>query len=139
MVIMKPVMPLLAALLLAACATSGDPEERREETAIADFIEVNELVSVDVLRTRTMDQLASREVSDLYALVSTRREDYLLEFYSRCMGRFDGRVEPDIRRSPGALYPGVDTFRGCRIKAIYALGPGQADEVRALGRSVGGN
>ena len=136
---LKPVMPMLAALLLAACATSGDPEERREETAIADFIEVSELVSVDVLRTRTMDQLASREVSDLYVLVSTRREDYLLEFYSRCMGRLDGRVEPDIRQSPGALYPRVDTFRGCRIKAIYALGPGQADEVRELGRSVGGN
>ena len=115
MVIMKPVMPLLAALLLAACATSGDPEERREETAIADFIEVNELVSVDALRTRTMEQLSSTEVSDLFLLVSARREDYLLEFYSRCTRRFDGRVEPDIRQSPGALYPRVDTFRGCRI------------------------
>jgi hypothetical protein len=136
---MKLLTPLFAALLLAACATSGDPEERREETAIADFIEVNELVSVDALRTRTMEPLSSREVSDRFVLVSARREDYLLEFYSNCARRLDGRVEPDFRRDAGALYPRADTFRGCRIKAIYALGPGQADEVRELGRSVGGN
>jgi hypothetical protein len=140
MVNIKPVMLLLAVQLLAACATSGESEERREETAIADFSEVNELVSVDALRTRTMEPLSSREVGDRFVLVSARREDdYLLEFYSRCTRRFDGRVEPDIRKDAGALYPRVDTFRGCRIKAIYALGPGQADEVRELGKSVGGN
>ena len=34
------------------------------------------------------------------------------------------------------LYAGADTFRGCRIKAIYALEPGQADELREIGRAA---
>jgi hypothetical protein len=85
-----------------------------------------------------MDQLSSREVNDTYLIVSTRREDFLLEYYSRCRRGADGRVEPDIRQDSRALYPRVDTFRGCRIKAIYALEPGQVEEVRAIGKSVGG-
>ena len=124
-------------MLLAACAASDEKEERREQTAIADFIATNELESVKAIRT--LDQLSSSDVSDLYIIVSTRREDFLLEYYSRCVRRFDGRVEPDVRQDSRALYPKIDTFRGCRIKAIYALQPGQADEIKALGRSVGGD
>lgn len=125
----------VAAVLLAACATPGEPEERREESAIADFIAVSELDSVDAIRT--MDQLSSKKVSELYVVVSTRRDDFLIEYFSRCVRRFDGRVEPDVRQDARALYPRIDTFGGCRIKAIYALEPGQADEVREIGRSVG--
>ena len=128
---------LIASFLLAACAASDEKEERREETAIADFIEVNELASVNSIRT--LDQLSSSSVSDLYLVVSTRKEDFLLEYYSRCERGCDGRVKPDIRQDSRALYPRVDTFRGCRIKAIYALQPGQADEIKELGRSVGGD
>ncbi len=124
-------------MLLAACAASDEKEDRREQTAIADFIATNELESVKAIRT--MDQLSSSDVSDLYIIVSARREDFLLEYYSRCMRRFDGRVEPDVRQDSRALYPKIDTFRGCRIKAIYALQPGQADEIKELGRSVGGD
>ncbi len=128
---------LIAAVLLTACAALDDEQGRREETAIADFIEVNELASVNSIRT--LEQLSSSSASELYIIVSTRREDYLLEYYSRCTKRFDGRVEPDVRQDSRALYPKVDTFRGCRIKALYALEPGQADEIKALGRSVGGD
>jgi len=134
---MKITALLVASILLAACAASDEKEDRREETAIADFIEVNELTSVDSIRT--LDRLSSSSVSDLYIIVSARREDFLLEYYSRCDRRFDGRVEPDIRQDLRALYPKLDTFRGCRIKAIYALEPGQADEIKELGRSVGGD
>jgi hypothetical protein len=133
---MKTAALFVAITLLAACATTDDREDRREETAIADFIEVNELEAVDAIRT--MDQLSSRDVSERYIIVSSRREDFLLEYYTRCVWRPDGRVEPDVRQDSRALYPRVDTFRGCRIKAIYALQPGQADEIRELGRSVGG-
>lgn len=133
---MKITALLVASMLLAACAASDEKEERREQTAIADFIATNELESVKAIRT--LDQLSSSDISDLYIIVSTRREDFLLEYYSRCVRRFDGRVEPDIRQDSRALYPKIDTFRGCRIKAIYALQPGQADEIQALGRSVGG-
>jgi len=121
---------LLAAAFLVACATSQEQDERLEDTAIADFIAVNELASVDVIRT--MDQLTFKEVSDEYVLVSTRREDFLLQYFNRCIRYTDGRVEPDFRRDARALYAGADTFRGCRIKAIYALEPGQADEVREI-------
>jgi len=133
---MKKMTLLLGCLLLAACAATGDSNESRKDTAVLDFIEVNELESVAAIRT--MDQLSSREVNDTYLIVSTRREDFLLEYYSRCRRGADGRVEPDIRQDSRALYPRVDTFRGCRIKAIYALEPGQVEEVRAIGKSVGG-
>lgn len=133
---MKTTTLFVACIALAACAASGDSKESRKDTAVLDFIEVNELESVDAVRT--MEQLSSRKVNDTYLIVSTRKQDYLLEYYSRCMRRFDGGVEPDIRQDSRALYPRVDTFRGCRIKAIYALEPGHADEVREIGKSVGG-
>lgn len=131
---MKAIL-LPGCLLLAACAVSSDPVESRKDTAVSDFIEVTELESVGVIRT--MDQLSSREVNDTYVVVSTRNQDFLLEYYAPCMRRIDGGVEPDVRQGSRALYPGVDTYRGCRIKAFYELGPGQAEEALALGRSVG--
>jgi len=135
---MKTSLLVVAALLLSACAAPGEKDGPRDETAIADFIEVNELVSVDVIRTMQREQLVATAVNDTYIIVSTRKQDYLLEYYVRCTQRYDGQVEPDVRRDSTALYPGVDTFRGCRIKAIYAIGPGQVDELRDIGRSVGG-
>ena len=133
---MKTTVLLIVTMLLAACAAPAEQEERREETIVTDFIEVNELAPVSAIRTR--DQLSSRDVTDRYIIVSTRREDFLLEYYSRCVRGIDGRVEPDVRQDSRALYPKVDTFRGCRIKAIYALEPGQADELRDIGRLAGG-
>ena len=134
---MKIIALLVASMLLAACAAADEKQDRREQTAIADFIAMNELESVSAIRT--MDQFSSSEVSELYVIVSARREDFLVEYYSRCVKRFDGRVEPDVRQDLRALYPKIDTFRGCRIKAIYALQPGQADEIKEIGRSVGGD
>jgi len=127
---------MIASMLLAACAAPDEKEDRREETAIADFIDVNELASVKSIRT--MEQLSSSTISERYVILSTRREEFLLEYYSRCERRFDGSVAPDVRQDGRALYPKTDTYRGCRIKALYALLPGQADEIKALGRSVGG-
>ena len=120
--------------VLAACAAPGDTEVPREELAIVDFIEVNELAEMD--KIRTMETLTAKDVNDTYVIVSTRRQDYLLEYFSRCYPRDDGRIEPDIRRDSRALYPGVDTFRGCRIKALYELEPGQAEELREIARAA---
>lgn len=133
---MKFVAMAVAALLMVACAAPGESREARKNTAVTDLIEINDLAPVDSIRT--MDQLEARKVTETYIIVSTRREHYLLEYYSRCMRRPDGRVEPDVRRDSRALYPRIDTFRGCRIKEIYALEPGQVDELRNLGESVGG-
>jgi len=128
---MRTSLLVVAVLLLTACATPGENDGRREDTAITDFIEVNELAAVDAIRT--MDQLAARKVNDTYFIVSTRNQDYLLEYYSRCPRRLDGGVEPDRRQDSRALYPRIDTYRGCRIKEIYSLEPGQAEELRNIG------
>lgn len=133
---MKTTALLIATILLAACAASDEQEERLEETAIADFIEVNELAPLDFIRT--MEQYSASVVSDMHVIVSMRKVDYLLEYFAPCRKRINGQVEPDYRSDARRLYAKVDTYRGCRIKAIYALEPGQADEVRELGRSVGG-
>jgi hypothetical protein len=133
---MRTSLFVVATLLLIACAAPDEKDGRRDETAITDFIEINELVSVDAIRTR--EQLVARRVNDTYYIVSTRKQDYLLEYYSRCMRRYDGSIEPDKRQDARALYPRIDTFRGCRIKAIYAIEPAQVDELREIGKSVGG-
>jgi len=125
---------VVLATLVAACATPAEREERDDNAAIVDFIEVNELAEVD--KIRTMEQLTARDVNDTYVIASTRRQDYLLEYFSRCYRRDDGRVEPDVRRDARALYAGMDTFRGCRIKAMYELKPGQAEELREIGRAL---
>ena len=124
----------IMAIAVAACAAPGERDEPDEGSPIVDFIEVNELPQVD--KVRTIEQLTARDVNDRYVIVSTRRQDYLLEYYTRCYRRDDGRVEPDVRHDSRALYPGTDTFRGCRIKAMYELEPGQAEELREIGRAA---
>jgi len=133
---MKTPFLMIVAALLVACASSDEQEERDEETAIADFIEINELESVGVIRT--MDQLSSILLSDEHVIVTAKKKDFLIEYFTRCMSHFDGRAEPDVRWGSRAIHAKADTYRGCRIKAIYALEAGQADELRQLGRSVGG-
>lgn len=134
---MKLTLLLLGCLMLAACAATEESEESRTDTAVQDFVEVNELESLGSLRVT--DRLSFVEIDDKYVLVETRRRSHLLEYHSRCIQYSDGRVEPDVRRDPRRIYARADTFRGCRIKAIYALEPGQAEEVLEIGRSVGGN
>ena len=129
--LIKTLTLVAAAVVLAACAAPEERDPAREDAPIRDFVDVNELAEVRAIRT--LDQLSSRKVNDFYVIVSTRREDYLLEYFSRCIPRYDGRVEPDVRRDSRALYAGADTYRGCRIKSIYVLEPGQGDELREIG------
>lgn len=133
---MKITALFVAIMLLSACAATDEQAGDRTRTAIADFIEVNELVSLDSIRT--VDQLSTIEVSDQHFIVSTRRDDFLLE-HARCVKPVDGRIQPDYRKDLRTLYARADTYRGCYIKAIYALEPGQADEIKNLGVSVGGD
>jgi len=132
---MQTLLLIIFSALLVGCASTTE-EDRDDDTAFVDFIEVNELESVDLIRT--MDQLSSIPLNDEYIIVSTRRESFLLEYFSRCWSSFEGRPEPDVRRDARAIYARIDTFRGCRIKAIYPLEAGHVDELRQLGQSVGG-
>ena len=128
---------VIALLLLSACAATGDQDGHRKHSPITDFIEVNELAEIDVIRT--MDQLFSKEVDDRYVIISTRRQDYLLAYFSSCHKQLGGRVEPDVRRDSRALYSGIDTYRGCRIKALYPITKGQVVEIQEIAEAFGAN
>ena len=131
---MKRYAALLALSLLAACASTGQ-EERIN--AVKDFIEVSELPKTDVIRT--FDRRLEQEVlNDRYVIVSTRREQYLLEYAYTCReDPFTNQMKPDVRRDARAIYAGADTFRGCQIKTIYVITKDQAEEIKNIGEAPG--
>jgi len=130
---MKRYVSLLVLMFLAACATTGQ-EERIN--AVKDFIEVNELEKVDAIRT--FDRIEQRVLNDRFVIVSTRREQYLLEYSYPCRDDpFSRRPRPDIRRDSSAIYAGSDTFRGCQIRALYPITKDQAEELKNLGEAPG--
>jgi len=130
---MKRLIPLVALILLSACASTHQ-EERIN--AVKDFVEVNELEKTDVIRT--FDQLDQRVLNDRYVIISTRREQYLLEYPVPCReDPMRQRPKPDIRRDARAIYAGTDTFRGCQIAALYAISKDQAEELKRIGRAPG--
>lgn len=130
---MKYIALIIAAALLGACATSHQ-EER--VNAVRDFIEVNDLPQAESIRT--FDQLNQKELNDYFIIVSSRREHFLIEYSQRCTDDpFTNRPKPDVRRDARYIYPGVDTFRGCRIKAIYGISEDQAQELQMIGEAPG--
>jgi len=130
---MKRYALLLALSLLAACATTNQ-EERIN--AVKDFIEVGELPKTDVIRT--FDRLEQQVLNDRYVIVSTRKEQYLLEYAYTCReDPFTNQVKPDVRRDARAIYAGADTFRGCLIKTIYPVTKDQAEELKNIGEAPG--
>ena len=128
------ILLLLFVTMLAACAGSSEKLDA-QNTAIRDLIEVNELEELDVVRY--FRQLDSSVINPYYVILSERRKKYLLEYYQRCTRDIYGRVEPDVRRETGAVRPRVDTFRGCRIKAIYAIDDALEGEIRQIGKAPG--
>lgn len=132
----RKIILITLSMAMAACAATDPAEESRTNTAMPDFIEVNELEPVGSMRVS--DRLSFDEIDDKHVVVRVRNLSYLVEYASRCMQHPDGRVNADVRRDPRRIYAGADTFRGCRIKTIYVLEPGQADELIEIGESVGG-
>lgn len=123
---------LLVIALQAGCAAQQDP---RVSNAVEDFIAVAELEERDKIRTRmgfSLDYLSQR-----FIIVETRDGEFLVRFRRRCRELNQVPLKPDIRYDDSALRPGIDTIRGCHIGAIYAIEPGQADELRNLGRAPG--
>ncbi|MBT8081654.1 MAG: hypothetical protein KJP08_11085 [Gammaproteobacteria bacterium] len=124
---------LAALLLLGACAAT---EEAEDASAFRDFIEVTELKSVQAIRT--FGALDHEVLNDEYVVVTNRDQDYLLEYWGSCAkDPFTLRVKPDVRRDARKMYVGIDTFRGCRIKALYELSPDQVIELRNMGMAPG--
>ena len=130
---MKRYASLLVLMFLAACATTGQEEKIN---AVKDFIEVNQLETVN--RIRTFDQLGQRVLNDRYVIVNTRRDQYLLEYSYPCRDDpLTRRPKPDFRRDSTAIYAGSDTFRGCQIGALYPITEDQAEELKNIGEAPG--
>ena len=124
---------LVIPMLLIACATTGQ-EERI--SAVKDFIEVNELEEVGAIRT--FESLDQHVLNERFVIVSTRKEQYLLEYPYPCREDPMTRLpRPDIRRDATAIYAGSDTFRGCQIRALYAISEDQAEELKNMGKAPG--
>ena len=125
---------LILTLLMVACAGSSE-RVQSQNTAIRDLIEVNELEEVD--QVRFFRQLDGYEINEYYVIVSERKNRYLLEYFQRCTQDHYGRVRPDVRRDATTIRRGVDTYRGCRIKAIYEIDEALEGELKTIGRAPG--
>ena len=126
---------LLALLLLAACA--ANPEEEERASAYKDFIEVAELRRVSSVAT--FGEIKHEIVDAEYVIMTIGEDHYLLEYASPCRAEdpFTRRVRPDVRRDARRLYSGVDTYRGCRIRALYEVSEDQLTELREMGLAPG--
>lgn len=131
---MRIILLLFVLTLMAGCAGSSE-RLKTQNTAIRDLIEVNELEEVDVVRFAR--QLDGYTVNDYYVILSERKKRYLLEYRQRCTTDFYGRVEPDYRTDPKAIRPRIDTYRGCRIKAIYKIDEALEGELKQIGKAPG--
>ena len=130
---MKRYATLGALMFLAACATTGQEEQIN---ATKDFIEVNELETV--AKIRTFDRIDQHVLNDRYVILSSRREQYLLEYPYACReDPITQRPRPDIRRDARAIYSDSDTFRGCQIGELYAITADQAEELKNIGKAPG--
>ena len=130
---MKYYAALVTLFLLVGCASTGQDERIN---ATKDFVEVNELEKV--AKIRTYDRIGQHVLNDRYVILSTRREQYLLEYSHACReDPFSNRVRPDVRRDAGAIYADSDTFRGCSIRALYAISADQAEELKSIGTAPG--
>ena len=131
---MRTLLFLFVMTVVAACASSTTRQED-QNVAIRDLIEVNELEEVDAVRF--FRQLGSYEINQYYVIITDRRNKYLLEYFQRCLEDVYGRVEPDVRSDPRTIRPKIDTFRGCRIKAIYAIDDALEGELKQIGKAPG--
>ncbi|MGB5165056.1 MAG: DUF6491 family protein [Woeseiaceae bacterium] len=127
------VLVFSAMLLLVACETTG---QLASQQAVEDYVVVSELE--DVADVRYRQQLRQRYINDRYILLENRSGKYLVEFVTRCVELRDNtRITPDVRHETNVIYAKFDTIRGCRIKKIYPVNDGQAQELTTLGDAPG--
>jgi len=121
-----------AAILLAACA--GNPEEKSvvsRNDAIDDYIEVADLTEIDQIRIKR--ELHHKLITEDYILVDDGKDTYLVAFLRRCRELNEINVTPDYRYDARILDARYDTYRGCKIRSLYAITEGQAAELLDLG------
>ena len=125
---------LILMLFIAGCASAPESENAlTKNDAVDDFIKVAELESRDSVESRGLR--SHKKITDTYIILPTRQKAYLLVFFRRCTELRNIEVTPDMRRDHKKIYARPDTFRGCRIKALYEVTKGQAEELIALGEA----
>jgi len=120
---------IMAAAILFGCAAQPGPTK---SDAIADFIVVNELEALDVVRFR--DQFHYKQLTEDYLVLTAREDYYLAEFRRRCRELNTNEISPDLRYDRNTLRAGIDTIRGCRIGRLFAIDKGQAQELEHIGK-----
>jgi hypothetical protein len=118
-----------------ACA--GKPEKESviaKNDAIDDYIKVAELQEIDQIRVRR--QLHHKTITEQYILLYDDRDPYLAVFMRRCRELNETKITPDYRYDANNLYARLDTYRGCRLRALYKVSNGQAVELLDLGKKA---
>jgi hypothetical protein len=125
---------VMLAIFIAGCASAPMSESvLTKNDAVDDFIRVAELEPLDSIRSSGLQ--GHKRITDTYIILPVRQKAYLLVFYRRCHELTDNVVTPDERRDRNSINARFDTFRGCRIKSLYEVTKGQADELIALGNA----
>lgn len=127
---MKVSYCLLAYFLLCSCSLQNRDVDRE---AVEDYIRVQDLQEVDVIRTRgNLPGDISRYLNDYHLSYKTKQRYYLIAFAHVCPRRY-GTVTTDERNN-NLLQAHADSIRGCRISRIYEMTKENAAELRTLGR-----
>jgi hypothetical protein len=124
----------MLAIFIAGCASTPTTENvLTKNDAVDDFIKVAELESLSSIRSSGLQ--GHKQITDTYIILPARQKAYLLVFYRRCYELTENKVMPDHRRDHNKINARFDTYRGCRIKSLYEVTKGQADELMALGNA----
>lgn len=136
---MKLLFAVIASLFLIACASSKPrPPPGRYVESVRDFVAVNELPEVDLIRHQ--QQTKYFYVNEYFVVMPAGRDHYLIEFRGRCdaLKRREWTSDMiDIRVSARVLHADHDTLRGCAIDRIFELSEAQLHELSTLKPVIG--
>jgi hypothetical protein len=139
---MNKVIVLLAALILAACASTAEQdtadEAINEQDPVQDFLRLHELEKVTVVRGFENPSVLIMD-DPTYIIAYQRNDQWLIQYEHECrFARQESGYRPnDKRRSTRALYVQQDTFRGCPVKAMYPISLEQAKELLTIAKDPG--
>ena len=130
---MKKSLVLLTLLITsAACATTSTLTLAEKNKSFAEFVQTEKLSDID--NVRSFKYSGWKALSDDYVVITnTKKEDYLIEFKSRCLGISKAKAIKLNRFSDSSLSSQYDTVsivgpaaETCRIESIYPLSTEQS-------------
>jgi hypothetical protein len=116
----------------AASATANTLTLAEKNKSYAEFVQAEKLSDIDNIRS--FRYTGWKALSDDYAVITnTKKEDYLIEFKSRCLGLSKAKAIKLNRFSDSSLSSQYDTVsvigpaaETCRIEAIYPISAEQS-------------